>query len=146
MSFVKINSIKVGSLRTNCYILSEGEEALVIDPGFEVEKILKETAGKKIKAVVLTHGHYDHVTSAFDLNAPVWIGEKDEPMMLRSTGKKAARLLKENDSFDICHLTFVIINTPGHTPGGICLHNKKEGHLPIEWVKKRTGQQIIVER
>ena len=123
---MNIKTIKVGSLRTNCYIISDGNEALVIDPGSEIENIRRELGGLKVKAVVLTHGHYDHVTSAFELNAPVWIGEKDEIMMIHSTGKKADRLLKENDLFDICNLSFVIIDTPGHTPGGICLYNEME--------------------
>ncbi|MFA4905369.1 MAG: MBL fold metallo-hydrolase [Candidatus Margulisiibacteriota bacterium] len=123
---MNIKTTKVGELRTNCYIVSDDNEALVIDPGFETEKILQEVGGLKIKAVILTHGHYDHVTEAFKLNAPVWIGEKDEAMMKLTTGKKADRLLKDHDSFDICHLTFVIYETPGHTPGGICLYNEKE--------------------
>lgn len=119
---MEIKTLKVGELKTNCYIVSEGKEALVIDPGFEVEKILKELTGLKVKAVLLTHGHYDHVTSAFELNAPVWIGEKDEDLMVFSTKRKADRLLKDGEQIG----DFKVIFTPGHTPGGICLYNEKE--------------------
>lgn len=121
MLFVRIRSIKVGSLQTNCYIVSN-VETWVIDPGFEVEKILKEIAGLKVKAVLLTHGHYDHVTSAFELKAPVWIGEKDEDMMVFSTKRKADRLLKDGERIG----DFKVISTSGHTPGGLCLYNEKE--------------------
>lgn len=123
---MNIKTIKVGELKTNCYIVIGDQEALVIDPGFEMEKIQKETAGLNIKAVILTHGHYDHVTEAFKMNAPVWIGEKDEVMMSYSTNRKADRLLKEGETFDIGYLSFDIISTPGHTPGGLCLYNEKE--------------------
>jgi len=127
---MEIKTIKVGELRTNCYLVAEGGEGLLIDPGAEPEKIFGEIGDLKIKAIVLTHGHYDHVTSAFDLKeklgAPIMIGEKDEIMMTYSTKQKADRLLKDGGEFDIGHLTFDIIFTPGHTPGGICLYNKKE--------------------
>ncbi|MBI5699557.1 MBL fold metallo-hydrolase [Candidatus Saganbacteria bacterium] len=119
---MNIKTIKVGELRTNCYIVSDDKEALVIDPGFEIEKIAPEIAGLKVKAIVLTHGHYDHVTEAFGLGAPIWIGEKDEFMLLHSTGKKADRPLKDGEMLQ----GFKIILTPGHTPGGICLYNEKE--------------------
>lgn len=125
-----IKSIKVGELRTNCYIVSDDKETMVIDPGFEVDKILQEIAGRKVKAIILTHGHYDHVTGAFELkqkvNAPVWIGEKDEIMMSHSTQNLADRRLNDGDKFDLGHSVFQVISTPGHTSGGICLYNEKE--------------------
>jgi glyoxylase-like metal-dependent hydrolase (beta-lactamase superfamily II) len=121
MSFMRIKSLKVGSLQTNCYIVENGE-TLVIDPGFEAENILREIGRLKVKAVILTHGHYDHVTSAFELNAPVWIGEKDGAMMVFSTTRKADRLLKDGEKIG----DFKVISTPGHTPGGLCLYNEKE--------------------
>ena len=145
---MEIKTLKVGDLRTNCYLVSEGGEGLVIDPGAEPEKIIKEIGDLKIKAIILTHGHYDHVTSAFSLKeklgAPIMIGEKDESLMVLSTGKRADKLLKDKDKFVICpasllqkynvlrdpalrdNLSFVIIETPGHTPGGISLYNEKE--------------------
>lgn len=122
IKFMEIKTFKVGELRTNCYVVIEGGEALVIDPGFETENILRELKGLKLKIVVLTHGHYDHVTSAFELKAPVWISEKDAALMVYSTQRRADRLLKDGEQIG----DFKVISTPGHTPGGLCLYNEKE--------------------
>lgn len=122
--------IRVGELRTNSYIVKDNGEAIVIDPGFEIEKILPLLKGYKLTAIILTHGHFDHVTEAFKLkektNAPVFVHKDDGPMMALTTQKKADKLLDDNSTFDIGHLTFVIIHTPGHTPGGMCVYNSKE--------------------
>ena len=58
-----IRTLILGPLQVNCYILWETEQCLVIDPGFEPEKVMKtcEDLGLKIEAILLTHGHFDHV-------------------------------------------------------------------------------------
>ncbi len=122
-------------MKTNCYIISDEatNEGLVIDPGFDPEKVISEIGNLSIKAIVLTHGHYDHVTSAFELkekvNAPVMINKDDEAMMSYSTQKRADRLLNDKDKLDIGNLSFVIIHTPGHSQGSFCLYNEKEKAL-----------------
>jgi len=132
---VQIKTIKVGELRTNCYIVSDEEtnEGIVIDPGFEIEDIMNEIGAIKIKAVILTHGHYDHVTEAFHLaetiKVPVMIHEKDEALMVFSTKKTADKTLKDEEIFTVGPLSFEVILTSGHTGGGICLYNKEEGVL-----------------
>ena len=128
---MEIKTIKVGELRTNCYLLSDQGEALVIDPGFEAGRIKAELGDLKVKAIVLTHGHYDHVTEAFRLkalvDAPVMIGEKDEALMAFSTkNSRADRLLKDGDKLNLGDLEFTVIDTPGHSQGGLCLYNEKE--------------------
>ena len=132
---MKIKTIKVGELMTNCYIVSDeiSKEGIIIDPGFDMDEIINEIGDIKIKAIILTHGHYDHVTDAFALsetiNAPVMIHKDDEIMMAYSTQKKADKLLKDKDTFDIGHLTFDIISTPGHSKGSICIYNEEAGVL-----------------
>jgi len=58
-----INEIKVGIVQTRCYILSreDGQECIVIDPGAEAERIRKAAGDRKIAAILLTHGHFDHI-------------------------------------------------------------------------------------
>lgn len=128
---MEIKIIKVGDLRVNCYLLMEKGEALVIDPGFEVERIKAELGDVKVKAIVLTHGHWDHVTEVFkfkaQVDAPVMIGEKDEALMAYSTkNARADRLLKDGDKLKLGDLEFTVIATPGHSQGGLCLYNEKE--------------------
>ncbi len=130
---MQIETIKVGELRTNCYIITDNDEAIVVDPGFETEKIASHLKKIKVKAIILTHGHYDHATEAFKLKeitgASVLIHKDDEAMMVFTTQKRADGYLNDNETFEIGHLTFDIIWTPGHTPGGICLYSKKENIL-----------------
>jgi glyoxylase-like metal-dependent hydrolase (beta-lactamase superfamily II) len=123
---MQIQIIKVGPLQTNCYLVTENGETLIIDPGAEIEEILKALGDQKVKAIVLTHGHYDHVTEAFKLKpklkAPVMVHEKDETMMAYSTQVRADKLLKDGDQL----LGFKVIHTPGHSSGSICLYSEKE--------------------
>jgi len=129
---MEIKTVVVGSIHTNCYIVSEenSKEAIIIDPGDEAEKIIAAAEGLKVKAVVLTHGHWDHVTAApivaKHFNAPLCIHKNDEAMMTYSNQIKADRLLKAGDKFDIGHLSFVILHSPGHSAGCICLYDGKK--------------------
>jgi hydroxyacylglutathione hydrolase len=122
-----IKMLKVGGLRTNCYIVADkpGGEALVIDPGDEAKVILPELHGLTVKLIVLTHGHYDHVGAVAALK--------------KETGAEAAghfgdrwmfqtdRELKDSEMITIGQLTFQVIHTPGHSAGGLCLYTP--GHL-----------------
>lgn len=132
-----IRTVIVGFLETNCYLLSGGDggDALVADPGADVEKILKAVEQKKldIKGILLTHGHYDH-TGAIEkirekYNVPVilheleadfmHIAEGDRCMYGSGEGKKY-ELLKDGDVINCADMSLKVIFTPGHTPGGVC--------------------------
>lgn len=136
-----LKSIVVGSFGANCYVVGceETKEAVVIDPGGEVNLILDELKGKglKVKYIVNTHGHIDHIGGNDELReatgAQVMIHEQDasmltEPklnfsgMMGRQEGFKAAdTLLKEGDVIEFGTIKLKVLHTPGHTKGGICL-------------------------
>lgn len=128
---MEIKTVVAGMLENNVYIVSDekSKEAIIIDPGDEAEKVIAAAEGLKINAIVLTHGHWDHVTDApivaKHFNAPIWVHKNDEPMMMHSNHVKADRLLKAGDSFDIGNLSFVILHTPGHSAGGICIYDNK---------------------
>ncbi|MFC1496270.1 MBL fold metallo-hydrolase [Candidatus Margulisiibacteriota bacterium] len=129
---MEIKTIPVGGLQTNCYIVSDKKtkEAIIIDPGEEANKIVKGAAGLKIKSVVLTHGHYDHVTDARyvadKFNAPLLINQNDEAMMAYSNQSKADKYLVDGEKLAIGQWSVVIISSPGHSAGGICLYNESE--------------------
>lgn len=61
---MKINKVNVSVYKTNCYVLSIGNEALVIDPGDDYPKIKKEIGNKKILGAIITHSHIDHIGAA----------------------------------------------------------------------------------
>ncbi|MFC1861723.1 MBL fold metallo-hydrolase [Chloroflexota bacterium] len=136
-----IERLEVGPLASNCYIVGaeSTKEGMIIDPGAEANTILKrvEDLGLEIKFIVLTHGHTDHVGAIKGVKeataAEVAIHVDDarfiQPGQPRATlygfsiqdPPSPDRLLKGGDSIDIGNLHFLVLHTPGHTPGGICL-------------------------
>ena len=140
--------ILIGELETNCYLVWEEEtkECLVIDPGDDGVSISEEINNKKlkVKAVFLTHGHFDHSLGALDLkliyNVDFGCSEKDA-FLLERQDETAKHFLKKEiqvpnfikididldktKEFKLGEETIEIIKTPGHTPGSVCFYNKK---------------------
>jgi glyoxylase-like metal-dependent hydrolase (beta-lactamase superfamily II) len=131
----------VGPIEANCYLVyDEGsKEGLAIDPGAEGPKIMREIEknGIKVKYIVNTHGHSDHIGANQYIKdatgAVLLIHEEDAPMLTDAaknlsvfTGKginKPApdRLLKDGEILEVGGMSFTVLHTPGHTRGGICL-------------------------
>lgn len=110
---MKINSIKVGYLECNCYLIEKNKECLLIDPGEDLEKIENFIKGKNIKGILITHSHFDHTASANDLKKKYSIPIYD------------VNNLKEGiNNIDI--FTFEVIKTFGHTMDSICFYFEKE--------------------
>jgi len=120
-----IRQLEVGYLDNFCYIVGcdNTRQALVIDPGPDVERIVSaaEKENLEIVTIVNTHGHGDHTAGNAGLKARtgarVHIHELDGD---RYPG--ADVLLSAEETLPLGDITFDVIHTPGHTPGGICLH------------------------
>ena len=138
-----IKLLVLGPLASNCYIVGYEVtgEGIIIDPADEAENILQNVKelGLEIKLIVLTHGHCDHIIGLKEVkeatgaeiavhgNDAEYHGQQAMAMALAfglycPTPPPPDRLLKNDDSVDIGGLRFEVIHTPGHTPGGICLH------------------------
>ena len=137
-----LKQLIVGELETNCYILGDEKtkEGVVIDPGGDGDLIMEniKRLNLKIKYIILTHGHADHLAALNELkketDAQIVIHEQDADMLTEPrynlsmfTGKdivcpKADRLLEDGDKIDFGNLTLEVLHTPGHTPGGISLY------------------------
>ena len=135
-------TLPVGWLQCNCHVLGDAEtkEALVLDPGDEVERVLEILSrhSLNVKAIVSTHSHIDHVGGLKKLHdatqAPVLMHGSDLELY-RALDMQAAwigmrppeqtnvdALLKEGDVVRWGKFAANVIHTPGHTPGSICLH------------------------
>ena len=136
-----IERIVVGEFETNCYLVAaaEGEEAVVVDPGACGPEILKliEQKRLKVKKIINTHGHCDHIGANREIKeqtgAQILIHRSDCSLLTDPVGNlsyflsspvispPADILLEEGDVIEITGLSFKVLSTPGHSPGGISL-------------------------
>ena len=123
---------------TNCWLLAldGGEEAVVIDPGFEPDRVrrLLEAAGKRPVAVLATHGHYDHVGAAAEFcgtELPCYIHEEDRLALVDPSAWGAGfpvpavtpadlRTFVDGEVLELAGFSITVMHTPGHTPGSSC--------------------------
>jgi hydroxyacylglutathione hydrolase len=134
--------LEVGPYGANCYIVGDEttNEGIIIDPGAQAGQITKRVRekGLDIKSIVITHTHPDHIGAVKAVKeatkAEVCV-HADEASILGSPppsmyGHGAAmattadRLLKGGDSIKVGKLSFLVLHTPGHSPGGICLYGE----------------------
>ena len=121
-----LRKLAVGPYQANCYLLGcdKTKEGVVIDPGDEVLWIVKEVTalGLKVGYILLTHGHFDHSGGAKEMReitkAPVWI----HPLDANGLGFQADGDLSDGLKIPVGSFTLSVIHTPGHSPGGVCLH------------------------
>ena len=128
---MELKTIKLGSYQTNCYIAwGEGvDRCIVIDPGFEPERVLEEVRHweKTLEAILLTHGHFDHVGGVKDLVAQtdcrVFVCQVDTtlPSKLIDGMICYTDTYAEGDTLELAGLRLQVLQTPGHTPGSVCL-------------------------
>ena len=122
---MEILTLPLGMLSANCYIVSEGEDCVLIDPGAQPEMLddfLKQHH-KTPRAVLLTHGHFDHVgaVEAFR-ELPVYLHPGDTTLDSRyAKGLYWNRTYEDGDELTFGDLQFRVLHTPGHTPGSVCL-------------------------
>ena len=133
-------TIQVGGFEVNCSILSENGRAWIVDPGQEADRIVDLLAKKGLEpaAILLTHAHFDHISGIPGLiekfpDLPIYVHENDIQMI----GHPLNQLPPEYTSFakpkEVRGLESLeglegleVIETPGHTPGGVCYYFPKD--------------------
>lgn len=134
---IKIRSFPLGPLQTNAYLITNqaNQESLVIDPGMNPEPLLEALAGENVKAILLTHAHFDHIGGLNQvraatgapvyihpmeqdwLSAPEYNGSRnfmpDDPIICQP----ADELLADEQRLTLAGLSIRVLHTPGHSPG-----------------------------
>ena len=128
---VTVHVLPLGAYQTNCYLAwgKDGKECIVIDPGYDTEEVLAyaQNLGKTIAAVLLTHGHFDHVGGVRAIGeltgCPVYLHEAELSMPEAWTDGPLyyTHTYGEGDVLTLAGLQIKVLHTPGHTPGSVCL-------------------------
>ena len=139
---IQYKTLPLGPLETNCYIVHDDveKEAFLIDPAWDYERIDKalDVLGVTLRFVFLTHGHADHIGALQEVrnhkDVPVYIGKGDVDLIANSRNNLSMFLGKEivitspehivtdGEVINFAGVPFKVIETPGHTPGGLCLY------------------------
>lgn len=137
---MRIAGFAAGPFQTNCYVVANGDRAFVIDPGLgaheAVSQIVQEQ-GLTVEAVVLTHGHIDHIRDAAAFGLETFIHPADAFMLLRGEGvsEQARQLydasamppidnptpLEDGQTLIVAGVDLRIVHAPGHSPGCVML-------------------------
>ena len=134
---MKIETLTVGFVNTNCYIVSDPESsrAAVIDQGDRAGQILERVKNLEVRYIFLTHGHFDHFLAAEEVRGSTGakiVVHQDDGIYLSDTslcspfGKKIKPvkpdiLTRNGEKYSLGAYTVEVLHTPGHTPGSICL-------------------------
>ena len=139
----------IGAFMVNCYLYWDEltGDGIIIDPGDEGDRIINlvKQAGFTPRAILLTHGHVDHIGAVSEVkdrfNIPLYIGQGDEALLADPVANASAFLekpvlidypdfiLKDEQEIIIGSLALRVLATPGHTPGGVCYLDETEGLL-----------------
>ena len=136
-------TIQVGTFEVNCSILSENGQAWIVDPGHEAERIIGLLSQKGLEpaGILLTHAHFDHIGGIPALQEafpelPVYVHEQDQVMLghhLNQLPPDYPQIDKPKNVKSLSELNGLkgleIIETPGHTPGGVCYYFRPDTSL-----------------
>lgn len=139
---MNVITIPTGTMQANCYIVETENSAVIIDPGFlerDIEKYIAENLDK-VKYILLTHRHFDHLNAAVKVRkltgAKIVINELDEGGLYSDMLSLASMVgtfygkadpdahadiyVSEGDTVTVGDMVFTVMETPGHTEGGVC--------------------------
>lgn len=135
---ITVERLVVGELAVNCYIVTNTQtgECFVVDPGADAPRIIRGVAERKVCAVLLTHGHYDHIGAVDAIcehyHVPVYIHAGDAAKLSDAmanvsavfaepvTQKTVPVVIEEEGKLELAGISLEILYTPGHSMGSIC--------------------------
>ncbi|MBR6766861.1 MAG: MBL fold metallo-hydrolase [Clostridia bacterium] len=143
---ISIRTIPCGAYQANAYLVyrEDRDDCILIDPGDDLKALLNAvgSAGRRLSAIFLTHGHFDHIIAAAPLaretGAQVYVHEEDlemlndekknayTPGVTELSAPKDILAMEYEDTLDAAGMHFDVVHTPGHTKGSVCLHLPEE--------------------
>lgn len=142
---MKIEKFVTGIISTNCYLVinEETKQTVVIDPAACPAYLMGhiKSEGLQVEAILLTHGHFDHIMGIGDLRiefpVPVYAHEGDWETLLDPSLNLSisytdgytfdgATYVRDGQTLELAGASFQVIHTPGHTPGGVCYYLENE--------------------
>jgi hydroxyacylglutathione hydrolase len=119
-SMIQLVTLPLGPWQTNCFILTSGSESVIVDPAAEPAFILRSVSGTELRAILLTHGHPDHVQALAEVREA-----SGAPVGVHPADAAAFRIDADFELVDGMELllgkgALSVIHTPGHTPGSVC--------------------------
>jgi glyoxylase-like metal-dependent hydrolase (beta-lactamase superfamily II) len=116
----------------NVWVVGDDRRVVVIDAAHDHRPIVDAVAGRHVSAIVATHGHNDHINAAIDLSeetdAPILLHPADAELWRQVHGDRAPdRGLADGEVLRAGDAELRVLHTPGHTPGGVCLHDADAG-------------------
>lgn len=115
----------------NVWVVGDDRECIVIDAAHEAPPILKAVAGRKVRAILLTHAHDDHISAAAGVRAATGarthLHPDDRVLWDKVYAARPDRALADGDVFPVGDVTLRTLHTPGHAPGACCFHSPELG-------------------
>ena len=117
----------------NIWVFGDENEVIVVDAAHSAAPIIDAVADRRVKAIVCTHAHNDHITVAPELSekldAPILVHPGDQMLWEQTWGDLGHDTLKHGQKIEVAGTEVVVVNTPGHSPGSCCLYVPEAGEL-----------------
>ena len=111
----------------NIWIVGNDDEVVIIDAAHQAAPIIEAVGGRRVVALILTHGHNDHINAAVDVakatGAPIWLSAADRMLWDAVHTSVPDHLLADGTEFNVAGIRLQAIATPGHSPGSTCLYS-----------------------
>jgi glyoxylase-like metal-dependent hydrolase (beta-lactamase superfamily II) len=117
---IHLHTLPLGEWSTNCYVLTGGQESLIVDPAAEAERILAAVADTTVKAILLTHAHPDHLQALAQVRQATGAPLGLHPADAAEFGVQSDFDLTDGAVLSLGDKELRVVHTPGHTPGSVC--------------------------
>ena len=142
---MELGFCRVGPLMTNCYMLHDDKQCIIVDPGDEPNVVLEMVDGREVAGIIITHCHLDHIGGLPEVakatGAPIIAYEGEVAAILNPEPAEQVaamgyrpvaaidRPVADGEEFELMGIPFKAIHTPGHTPGSTCFYNETHAIL-----------------